>query len=516
MTFTTNVTRGGLMVAAVAVTAVLLARLVSGGTMFSPGSLSAADDSGEVLGGVSSHAALGRRCSACHASLIGGKPMSVQCLDCHADTRADLRDSTTLHGGLDNARECLACHTEHRGPTASLVRSGAGVGDHERFGFSLTAHRQTDGGSPFRCGDCHGGSTFKFDTARCESCHRDYQAKFVATHVQAWGSACMACHDGTDRFSRGRFRHDTAGFKLLGAHQPTACIACHVDVRTLAGFKAAPTECVSCHRKDDEHKGEFGNGCGTCHTVDAWKPATFDHKASADCVSCHRKDDEHRGQFGTNCGSCHTVKAWTPATFDHKASTDCMSCHQKDDKHKGRFGTNCGSCHTVKAWTPATFDHKASTDCVSCHRKDDEHRGQFGTDCGSCHTVKAWTPATFDHKASSDCASCHRKDDEHRGEFGTDCGACHTVKAWKPATLDHTFPIDHGEGGRVACKVCHEPGRPYREYTCYGCHEHTLQRIQRKHQEEGISGARLNDCVRCHRTGREHEGGGRDDGGHDD
>jgi len=362
--------------------------------------------------------------------------MSVQCLDCHADTRADLRDSTTLHGGLDNARECLACHTEHRGPTASLVRSGAGVGDHERFGFSLTAHRQTDGGSPFRCGDCHGGSTFKFDTARCESCHRDYQAKFVATHVQAWGSACMACHDGTDRFSRGRFRHDTAGFKLLGAHQPTACIACHVDVRTLAGFKAAPTECVSCHRKDDEHKGEFGNGCGTCHTVDAWKPATFDHKASADCVSCHRKDDEHRGQFGTNCGSCHTVKAWTPATFDHKAS--------------------------------------------------------------------------------SDCASCHRKDDEHRGEFGTDCGACHTVKAWKPATLDHTFPIDHGEGGRVACKVCHEPGRPYREYTCYGCHEHTLQRIQRKHQEEGISGARLNDCVRCHRTGREHEGGGRDDGGHDD
>ena len=109
--------------------------------------------------------------------------------------------------------------------------------------------------------------------------------------------------------------------------------------------------------------------------------------------------------------------------------------------------------------------------------------------------------------------SCHRKDDEHRGEFGTDCAACHGVTAWKPATLEHTFPIDHGEGGRVACKVCHEPGRPYREYTCYGCHEHTVPRIQRKHQEEGISGARLDDCVRCHATGREHEGGEGGEGG---
>jgi len=436
MALTTNVTRGGLIAAGLATGGVALAWVVWGGAMFSPGGLSTKADPTEVLGGVATHAALSRNCAACHASLTGGQPMSIQCLACHTDTQSDLRDSTSLHGGLDNARECLACHTEHGGPTASLVKSGTNAGNHDRFGFALAAHRRTDGGRPFRCADCHSAGTFKFDSTRCENCHRDYQPRFVAAHAEAWGSDCRSCHDGTDRFSRGRFSHDSTRFQLAGAHRPVECTACHVDVRTLAGFG----------------------------------------RASTDCVGCHRKDDKHKGRFGTSCGSCHAVKAWTPATFDHKASTDCVSCHQKDDKHKGRFGTSCGSCHTVKAWTPATFDHKASTDCVSCHQKDDEHRGQFGTDCG----------------------------------------ACHTVNAWKPATFDHTFPLDHGEGGRVACKVCHEPGRPYKEYTCYGCHEHSPQRILRKHQEEGISGNRLSDCVRCHRTGREHEGGGRDDRGHDD
>ena len=353
MTLPTNLTRAGLATAGLAVLGVVLAWLGWGGAMFSPGALSTKVDSTEVLGGVASHAQLGGRCTACHASLTGGQAMSIQCLDCHTDTQADLRDSTTLHGGLDSALACLACHTEHGGPTASLVRFGAGAGDHARFGFALDAHRKTAAGAAFRCADCHGGGSFTFDAARCESCHRDYQPKFLVVHVKAWGSDCRSCHDGTDRFSRGRFNHDTTAFKLQGAHQPAACAACHVDVRTFAAFGTVSGECVSCHRKDDEH----------------------------------------------------------------------------------------------------------------------------------------------------------------RGEFGTDCSACHGVTAWKPATLDHKFPLDHGEGGRVACKVCHVPGRPYREYTCYGCHEHSVQGILRKHQEEGISGTRLNDCVRCHATGREHEGGGR---GNDD
>jgi len=352
MRFTSGLTGGGLITAGLALGAVLAGLLVSGGTMFTPGPLSAKTGTGAGLGGVASHAALGGRCTACHASFRGGQPMSNQCLGCHTDIQDALSDSTSLHGSLDDARQCLACHTEHHGPAASLVRPGAGAGDHERLGFSLATHRRTSEGRAFVCGDCHTGGSFKFDRARCESCHRTYQPQFVLQHVQAWGSECLECHEGTDRFTPGRFDHDSTRFGLTGAHQPLKCFECHAGAHTLADFRTALSECLGCHRKDDTH----------------------------------------------------------------------------------------------------------------------------------------------------------------RGEFGTDCGACHRTVAWKPATFTHTFPINHGEAGGVACRTCHEPGRSYSEYTCYGCHEHTPERIARKHSEEGVSGSRLNDCVSCHPSGREHEGG-REGGG---
>jgi hypothetical protein len=80
-TLPTNVTRAGFIAAGLVVLAVGIAWLGWGGAMFSPGGLSAKADPAEVYGGVASHAALGRRCTACHAPLTGGTPMSVQCLD---------------------------------------------------------------------------------------------------------------------------------------------------------------------------------------------------------------------------------------------------------------------------------------------------------------------------------------------------------------------------------------------------------------------------------------------------
>jgi hypothetical protein len=540
VTLATNVTRGGLAAAGLALGAALVAWLVAGGAMFSPGDLSAASEPGEVLGGVPSHAALGRRCAACHATLVGGQPMSTQCLTCHSDTRAELGDSTSLHGGFRDARECLACHTEHGGPTASLVRVGSGTGDHARFGFSLAAHVRSAEGRAFRCADCHRPGAFTFDSGGCEECHREYQATFVTAHAKTWGTSCVACHDGTDRFTRGHFKHDTTVFKLLGAHRRAECSECHREARTLADFGTAAGECASCHRKDDAHRGEFGDACGECHTVSAWTPATFegqDHARLGFALDAHRRTSAGRafrcgdchdpGTFKfdeARCTSCHRdyqaefvvthTKAWGPR---------CRDCHDGLDRFgRGRFQhdstgfkllgaherTSCAACHV--GTTKLAGYRTASRECVSCHRKDDEHGGRFGIACGSCHTVTAWKPATFDHKASKDCVSCHRKDDEHRGEFGTDCATCHSIKAWRPATMKHTFPLDHGERGRTACTVCHEPGRPYPEYTCYGCHEHTPDRIAREHREEGIGGARLNDCVRCHPSGREHEGDGDD------
>jgi hypothetical protein len=271
--------------------------------------------------------------------------MSERCLDCHTDIAVEVTDTNALHGALDGVRACLGCHTEHRGRSASLTRFDGSGAAHDRFGFSLAAHRRTAGGRPFACTDCHAGRSFRFAAASCVSCHRDYQADFLNRHLFAWGSDCRACHDGGDRFSRGRFSHDTTGFPLTGRHGQRDCADCHAGSRALAAFRSAPTDCVGCHRADDTH----------------------------------------------------------------------------------------------------------------------------------------------------------------RGDFGTDCAACHGTDSWESARFDHTFPLDHGDGGRIPCRTCHEQPRNWKSYTCYGCHEHTPQRIRREHLEEGIE-RNLDDCVRCHATGRKEEG----------
>ncbi|MDP4302675.1 cytochrome c3 family protein [Leptothrix discophora] len=57
------------------------------------------------------------------------------------------------------------------------------------------------------------------------------------------------------------------------------------------------------------------------------------------------------------------------------------------------------------------------------------------------------------------------------------------------------------------CMACHT-GNNDKQYTCYGCHEHTPANMQAKHLEEGVSES-LDNCVRCHRsTSGEDEGKG--------
>ena len=60
-----------------------------------------------------------------------------------------------------------------------------------------------------------------------------------------------------------------------------------------------------------------------------------------------------------------------------------------------------------------------------------------------------------------------------------------------------------------------------KEYSCTGCHEHSLDRMEKKHREEGVTN--LDRCRRCHPSGSEHdtikEGGsseGREREGDDD
>ncbi len=585
---TTGVTRWGLVAAGVSVAGALIAWGFWGGAIFSPGGLSGARDS-VSLGGVQSHMELQSRCGACHPALGTGTPMSARCLDCHSDIAAELRDTASLHGAFEDARPCLSCHTEHRGREGGLTQVGSGVA-HDRFGFSLVAHRRTVHGVGFTCRDCHLEGTWRFEAERCLACHRDYQATAIAKHVRAWGEDCRGCHDGTDRFSSGRFDHYTTRFAIAGAHQKASCVGCHPTAKTLADFTAAPADCRGCHEKDDKHRGGYGDNCATCHGTDRWDDArlngspefheslgfalTAHRKTSAGtpfacrdchtggsfrldssgCTDCHLSYQSqfvtgHVAAFGSGCLGCHDGKdrysrgrfshdstgmplanahqrlecaachlgARTPADF-RKASTECLSCHRSDDKHGGRYGTDCATCHTTRTWKGATFDHGRTTAaCVGCHRSDDKHGARYGTDCASCHTTRTWKGATFDHaRTTAACVSCHRSDDRHNGGFGTDCAAPATRPEPGRAPGSSTpSRSNHGEGGTIPCKTCHADAPNYKTYTCYGCHEHSRDRILRKHQEERVT-RDLDNCVRCHRTGGEHEGEGEDGRGEDD
>jgi hypothetical protein len=78
--------------------------------------------------------------------------------------------------------------------------------------------------------------------------------------------------------------------------------------------------------------------------------------------------------------------------------------------------------------------------------------------------------------------------------------------AWTPATFAHEkhFLLDRDHN--VPCATCHL-GNVFSRYTCYGCHEHTVSNIERKHRKEGITD--FKNCVTCHRSASEEPEHGR-------
>ena len=463
------------------------------------------------------------------------------------------------------------------------------------------------------CGNCHVAFDKRAQDRLCLGCHKEVAAD-VAGHAGMHGrirfDACRPCHTehkgrevNIAAFDERKFDHAATDFVLAGAHRDVKCNTCHVAGRK---FRAAPGECTGCHRKDDRHKGRFGEKCESCHNATEWKAWTFDHdtatrfvlrfkhrtarcdschagniykdKVEATCVSCHRKDDKHKGSLGPRCGDCHTEQNWAQAKFDHGkthfpltgqhadaackschrdlasfkgAPLACNGCHAKDDKHKARFGEKCESCHADTSWKNVRFAHdrdtpfrligahrkatcekchagtlyrdKTPTLCLGCHQNDDKHLGQLGARCESCHVEDDWKRIVrFDHgqtrfpllgrhvlveckschatlafkDAKSDCLSCHVKDDAHRRTLGTKCEACHNARTWKAWDFNHDrrtkFALDGGHV-RLACNACHRA--PVKDdarlpTACVACHE-------KEDAHEGRFG-RL--CERCHTT----------------
>lgn len=470
----------GFITALITLLVLAVSAFTNGSHMFNAGALNS--QPGESIGGVTSHAEIAE-CRACHTAPWERAIMADRCIECHKDVAAQALDVTQLHGSIIQKSPNLACrdcHREHRGATASLTDFDKNLFPHETFGFSLNKHTKMDSGTPITCEDCHADDIKTFASDSCQTCHSDMDIAYAQAHLLAFGSDCLACHDGIDRFSA--FDHNAYAFKLEGKHIETTCTDCHLDARSLLSLQSAPQDCFSCHQQDDAHAGAYGNDCQICHSSTAWEPANFDHNLSA-----FKLDGKH---VDVACEQCHVNEVYkgTPQ--------DCYSCHKQDDEHNGQYGTQCETCHNAADWKNATFDHNLSSFQLS--------GAHVNTSCESCHVNNVFKGT------SKECVACHADPQEHAGQFGTDCVACHTTSAWLPASFngDHTFPIYHGDGNG-SCQTCH-PSQ-LTTYTCYGCHEHTETKIASKHRKEGISN--FQNCVECHISGNKHDGDG---GDHDD
>ncbi len=264
------------------------------------------------------------------------------------------------------------------------------------------------------CEKCHK----KFDKAAqsrlCMDCHKEI-GKDVADKTgyhgrMEQGKECKECHTehkGRDakiaEFDHDKFDHKLTDFELKNGHkegvkeerkgQKVKCESCHKAGKK---FREAPGTCVSCHKKDDKHKGGLGDNCSKCHVDKGWKEVEFDH------------DKTHFPLLGKHidvkCEKCHIDNKFkdTPKT--------CVACHKKDDDkaHKGKLGNQCEKCHSEKDWKTTKFDHdKTNFPLLGKHEE---------VKCDKCHIDKKYkdTPKL--------CNSCHKKEDDkaHKGKFGTE------------------------------------------------------------------------------------------------
>lgn len=200
--------------------------------------------------------------------------------------------------------------------------------------------------------------------------------KPIAAHEEL-ASDCFACHT-----------------PFIGS-SPNKCIKCHkvaeIGLKTTKGIaidrekknvafhqKLIEDDCVACH---SDHKG-----------VKAFRPISqFSHRLlvpelQKQCDSCHHNPaDALHQKIKGNCSSCHTQEAWKPATFDHDKyfrfdrhhDTECATCHMDNDY--SRF--TCYGCHEhsrskirEEHLEEGIYDYEK---CQDCHRSGDEDEAKY-------------------------------------------------------------------------------------------------------------------------------------------
>jgi hypothetical protein len=323
-----------------------------------------------------------------------GKHQDAACLDCHEDPTF-LNAPTTCYGchASDDAhdgrsgQECETCHN----PTDWHDSSFDHVRDTE---FPLEGKHST-----LKCGECHSENPFEDEMNKaCASCHLEDDK-----HDKHRGDQCDTCHTSTEWAKPVFDHDIHTDYKLLGGHREIACIDCHVepifDVALMTSCDSCHldedphegvlgTQCESCHTEVNWENPVFFDhdltrfpllgmhiekACEDCHATRA-----FANEEMA-CVSCHREDDTHHGNFQEQCAACHNPVAWDIWTFDHDTQTEFLL-------EGAHVDVACDDCHRMSLDKIKAIGGS----CRDCHRAEDVHDGEFGSDCGRCHTAEAF------------------------------------------------------------------------------------------------------------------------------
>jgi hypothetical protein len=413
---------------------------------------------GPLVGG---HEKLEKDCANCHEP-FSRRSQTRLCLACHKEIAADREMARGFHGRQPDAtrQDCTHCHTDHKGRNADIVEL-----DRETFNHTFTNFELRDAHQAAQCSGCHAQTTrYRNAPGRCFDCH-----KADDRHKGRLGERCDDCHGETAWRPPKPFDHNATKFALQAAHRAVTCAACHggerykgigtacVDCHQIQDVHTGRYggKCESCHDQNKWSTVRFDHDkatkfplrsaharvkCDACHTGDLYRD-----KLATTCISCHRKDDRHKGQLGTRCEQCHGEANWRQVTsFDHDitrfpligrhAVVPCEECHRsllfkgtplvcaachRDRHHEGRLGANCSLCHNPNSWARWRFDHDAQTryPLTGTHRS---------VNCQACHVTKNVAKIAL----ATDCYSCHRQDDAHRGAFGRTCERCHTTSAF--------------------------------------------------------------------------------------
>jgi len=532
---------------------------------------------GRLSAQTSPHGTLQYDCSDCHVSTswkeipaqknfkhettkfaLTGQHKNVQCKQCHTTLKFSeaKMECNSCHKDIHKntvSSDCSSCHT----PSAWLIKNITDIHQRSRFPL-LGQHAKAD------CRSCHtlyAELNFQPLGVKCYDCHKqNYASTQNPNHVQSnFSTDCETCHNFTNAaWGYASFAHDF--FPLQGGHKIADCRFCH---KTVGNYTGLSKECYTCHKTKFEQTtnpnhiaAAFNTTCTTCHTINGWKPSSFNHSQYFTLVGAHTQLD---------CNKCHSVSyANTP--------TDCYGCHKNtfeattNPNHvNSKFPTDCTKCHTSSAWIPSSFNHATTqfpltgahtsvscanchttgytntpTDCYSCHAQNynsttnpNHAASQFPTTCNQCHSTTGWKPASFDHSTTQfpltgahtavacvqchtsgytstpkDCYSCHKANYDATTNpkhsiasgFPTTCNQCHSTTGWKPASFDHSttqFPLTGAHASVTDCTKCHATGYTGTSTDCYSCHKQKYDATTNpKHSTAGFTTA----CKDCHKT----------------